>query len=212
MTDSQRSPDPRPGRSAGSRRRASAQKIAAERQRRRTLMIRVGLAAAALIVIAIVAIVIVSRRQSDTSTVAGVQSYSYPGGQHTEGPVDYAENPPVGGPHNPVWQNCGYYASPVANENAVHSLEHGTVWITYSPDLPQEQVDRLKALATSQSYILVSPYDGLPSPVVVSAWDHQLQLDSVDDPRLDAFIREYRLSPKAPEPGASCTGGTAETR
>ena len=212
MTDSQRSPDPRPGRSAGSRRRASAQKIAAERQRRRTLMIRLGLAVAALIVIAIVAIVIVSRRQSDTSTVAGVQSYSYPGGQHTEGPVDYAENPPVGGPHNPVWQNCGYYASPVANENAVHSLEHGTVWITYSPDLPQEQVDRLKALANGQSYILVSPYDGLPSPVVASAWGHQLQLDSVDDPRLDAFIREYRLSPKAPEPGAACTGGTAATR
>src|SRR5215212_2335736 len=195
MTDSQRSPDPRPGRSAGSRRRASAQKIAAERQRRRTLMIRLGLAVAALIVIAIVAIVMVSRRQSDTSTVAGVQSYSYPGGQHTEGPVDYAENPPVGGPHNPVWQNCGFYALPVANENAVHSLEHGAVWITYSPDLPQEQVDRLQELGNGQSYILISPYDGLPSPVVASAWGRQLQLDSVDDARLDAFIREYRLSP-----------------
>ena len=212
MTDSPPSQDPRAGRAAGSRRRPSAQKIAAERQRRRTLMMRIGLAAVALVVVVIAGIIIFTNRQSDASTVAGVRSFSYPGGQHTDEPVTYAENPPVGGAHNPVWQDCGFYASPVANESAVHSLEHGTVWITYSPDLPQEQVDRLQALANGQSYILVSPYDGLPSPVVVSAWDHQLQLDAVDDPRLDAFIREYRLSPEAPEPGASCTGGTAETR
>ncbi len=59
-----------------------------------------------------------------------------PGAQHLEEPVTYTENPPVGGVHNPVWQNCGYYAAPIPNETAVHSLEHGAIWITYQPDLP----------------------------------------------------------------------------
>ena len=34
------------------------------------------------------------------------------------------------GEHNPVWQNCGFYNKPVRDESAVHSLEHGAVWIT----------------------------------------------------------------------------------
>jgi hypothetical protein len=53
--------------------------------------------------------------------------------------------------------------------------------------------------------------DDLPSPVMASAWNRQVTLDGVDDPRLEEFIRAFRLSPQAPEPGASCTGGTAET-
>jgi hypothetical protein len=47
--------------------------------------------------------------------------------------VDYPQSPPVGGPHNPIWQNCGFYSKPVRDEYAVHSMEHGAVWITYSP-------------------------------------------------------------------------------
>src|SRR5215213_4655095 len=83
MTDSPPSQDPRAGRAAGSRRRPSAQKIAAERQRRRTLMMRIGLAAVALVVVVIAGIIIFTNRQGDASTVAGVRSFSYPGGQHT---------------------------------------------------------------------------------------------------------------------------------
>jgi Protein of unknown function (DUF3105) len=124
--------------------------------------------------------------------------------------VDYAQTPPVGGEHNPVWQNCGFYDEPVANENAVHSLEHGAVWITYSPDLPQDQVDVLRDLAHSQTYVLVSPYPDLPSNVVASAWGKQLSLQSADDPDLERFVRAYRQGPQTPEPGAVCTGGIGQ--
>jgi hypothetical protein len=64
-----------------------------------------------------------------------------PGERHTDGDVDYAQTPPVGGEHNPVWQNCGFYQEPVRDETAVHSLEHGAVWITYSPDIPQDEIE-----------------------------------------------------------------------
>ncbi|CAN5608142.1 hypothetical protein BH24ACT20_BH24ACT20_08090 [soil metagenome] len=128
-------------------------------------------------------------------------------GQHTEGNVDYDQTPPAGGEHNPVWQNAGFYDEPVEDENAVHTLEHGAVWITYSPDLPQQQVSELQDLANSRDCVLVSPYQDLGSPVVASAWGKQLQLDGADDPALDRFVGAYLQGPQTPEPGATCTGG-----
>jgi hypothetical protein len=121
--------------------------------------------------------------------------------------VDYPQSPPVGGPHNPTWQNCGFYSKPVRNEYAVHSMEHGAVWITYSPDLPKDQVETLRDIAQSNSYVLVSPYSDLPSQVVASAWGKQLHLNSADDPRLEQFVSAYQQGPQNPEPGAPCSGG-----
>lgn len=149
--------------------------------------------------------------RSGGGEIAGVRSYDVgPGNRHTQGEVDYEQTPPAGGVHSPIWQNCGFYAQPVREEHAVHSLEHGAVWITYRPGLPQEQVERLRELAQSQTYILVSPYPDLPAPVVASAWGKQLRLDSAGDPRLEQFIRAYRQGPQTPEPGAACTGGVGE--
>jgi predicted small secreted protein len=139
---------------------------------------------------------------------AGVtKSYSNLSRNHTKEPVDYSQSPPVGGAHNPVWQNCGYYDQPVRDENAVHSLEHGAVWITYSPDLPKDQVETLRDIAQSNSYVLVTPYSDLPSQVVASAWGKQLHLNSADDPRLEQFVSAYQQGPQNPEPGAPCSGG-----
>ena len=130
-----------------------------------------------------------------------------PGGRHTEGDVDYAQSPPVGGEHNPIWQNCGFYDEPVRDEYAVHSLEHGAVWITYSPDLPQNEIARLRDLAQSNDYVLISPYPDLNSAVVASAWGKQLSLKSAEDPHLERFIRAYVQGPQTPERGAPCYGG-----
>lgn len=126
---------------------------------------------------------------------------------HVTTPVVYPHHPPVGGNHAPVWQNCGFYGRPVTAENAVHSLEHGAVWITYGRDLPREARDVLRKLAARQTHILVSELPESPATVVASSWGHQLHLDSVDDPRLDQFIRRFRLGPDAPERGGPCTGG-----
>ena len=135
------------------------------------------------------------------------KSYSNLSRDHTKEPVDYPQSPPVGGPHNPIWQNCGFYSQPVRNEYAVHSMEHGAVWITYAPDLPKDQVETLRDIAHRNSYVLVSPYSDLPSQVVASAWGKQLRLNSADDPRLEQFVRAYQQGPQNPEPGAPCNGG-----
>jgi len=127
---------------------------------------------------------------------------------HTSSAVHYPQSPPVGGDHNPVWQNCGYYAQPVRNENAVHSLEHGAVWITYQPSLPKAQVDVLANMARSQQFVLVSPYPGLPAPVVASGWGVQEWFHSAGDAGLAQFVSKYRQGPQTPEPGAPCSNGT----
>ena len=211
MTDANPSGEGKPSRAEASRQRRSARAIAAERQRKQTMMRTTAIAVAAIALVAIVGFFIFNRQQASLAVPEGIQTFAYRGAEHSEGPVEYSEHPPAGGIHNPVWQNCGYYAVPIPNETAVHSLEHGAVWITYQPDLPADQVQRLKELAEAQSYILVSPMDDLPSPVVASAWNQQLQLSSADDPGLEQFIRLFRLSKDAPEPGAACAGGSSAT-
>jgi Protein of unknown function (DUF3105) len=146
------------------------------------------------------------REQGGSTAPSGVTSYSNLSRSHTEAPVNYPQNPPVGGPHNPVPQNCGFHTKPVQNENAVHSMEHGAVWITYRSELTQSQVEKIGNLA-DQSCVLASPYPGLPAPVVASAWGKQLKVDSANDPRLEQFVSAFRQGPQTPEPGAPCSGG-----
>lgn len=138
---------------------------------------------------------------------------------HVPGPVTYSVTPPVGGDHNPTWMNCGIYDKPVPNENAVHDLEHGAVWITYQPSLPKAGVAALRAFVERQSvlspggqagsrYLDLTPYPGLPAPVVVSSWGFQLRLSSATDPRLQEFVSKFRVSRTyTPEYGGPCTGG-----
>jgi Protein of unknown function (DUF3105) len=140
--------------------------------------------------------------------IPGVVTYSNLARTHVSGPVTYAQNPPVGGPHNPVWLNCGIYGAPVANENAVHSMEHGAVWITYQPTLATGAVQHLISLVKGHSYVILSPYPGLPAPVVASAWGVQLKLQTASDSRIAQFIKKYEQGPQTPEPGAPCSGGT----
>jgi hypothetical protein len=109
-----------------------------------------------------------------------------------------------------VWEDCGVYTAQVRNENAVHSLEHGTVWITYRPDAPAADVQALETALGSvkDKKTILSPYPGLAAPVVVTVWNAQLQLDSASDPRLQAFLDFYGDGHTAPEAAmASCAGG-----
>ncbi len=142
--------------------------------------------------------------------IEGVETFGELSQDHVDGPVDYDQDPPVGGAHAAVWQTCGVYDQPIADENAVHSLEHGAVWLTYDPGLPAEDVNELAGRAAVSTHVLVSPREGLPSPVVASAWSTQLQLDGATDERLDAFLATYVQGPQTPEPGVTCAQGTGE--
>lgn len=130
--------------------------------------------------------------------------------RHVEGPVDYPQTPPVGGDHAGQPQQCGTYSAPVRTENAVHSLEHGAVWITYRPGLPSSGVQQLERLAAGiEPWALLSPLPEQADPVVITAWGVQLATSDPADPRLKTFAVRYANGPQAPEPDAPCTGTTA---
>ena len=139
----------------------------------------------------------------------GVRTYPATTNGNYEPPIYYEQDPPTNGDHAPYWQRCGFYSTPIENEAAVHSLDHGAVWITYRPDLPVDQVNVLRRLA-QEEYVLVSPYPGLYAPVVATAWRNQLELTGADDPRLRQFVDQFRVSATAPRSGNGCAGGVGE--
>lgn len=138
---------------------------------------------------------------------------------HVEGPLDYTTTkyhlqdqappaPPLGGAHNPKWLRCGVYDAPVPNEYAVHSLEHGAAWVTYRPGLPAEQIRQLAALSelndVSREYMLVSPYEGIPAPIVLAAWGVWLTFDNPADPELAAYAMAYSGGAQGGKPRDRC--------
>ncbi|MFG1602659.1 DUF3105 domain-containing protein [Actinoplanes sp. NPDC049265] len=127
---------------------------------------------------------------------------------HKPGVLTYKTSPPVGGDHNPRWENCmgDVYDQPIPVEHAVHSLEHGAVWLTYKQGLPADQVDKLKGKIQGQPYSLMSPIANLDKNVSLQAWGYQLKLDSVDDTRIDEFIKALRQNATV-EPQAICSNG-----
>ena len=125
---------------------------------------------------------------------------------HAQGTIDYpGKHPPSGGSHNPVPLTCGLYNQQPPDEFAVHSLEHGAVWIAYDPSLPSSDVAVLAPFG-QLDHVIVSPYAGMDAKVTLVAWEHRLELDSVDDPRLKQFVDAYRNGPTAPERGGACVG------
>ena len=198
-------------------RQALVAAMRAEQQRKsrhRTLLI-VGVAGVLVLSLIGATTFLLLRDQGQKSQLAaaanapipGVQEYPNLSRNHVDGPVTYPQTPPVGGDHAAIWMSCGVYTAPVKTEEAVHSLEHGAVWVTYRPDLSADQVSVLAGVVSKYPYGLLSPFPGLDSPVVASAWGLQLKLPSASDPRLQEFVAKYQNGPQTPERGASCSGG-----
>ena len=181
-----------------------------------------GLIAAALAVVvfaaAAITYAVVQVRQSDAERIdaideiAGIESFDYAAGQdHVTTPVTYDQAPPVGGPHDYNWADCTgtVYDVDIRHENAVHSLEHGAVWIAYDPErVSGDQVAQLAELVDGVSGRMLSPYAGLDAAVSLQSWNHQLKVDSAADPRIEQFADFLTFNGEVeghyPEIGASC--------
>jgi hypothetical protein len=140
--------------------------------------------------------------------IAGVTYHVEGAHAHVTGTVKYDTSPPVGGDHNQYWANCNgqVYDHQLANENAVHMLEHGAIWITYNPKtLPSSELPKLESYVKGQDRIAMTPYAGLKTPISLQAWGYQLFLNSASDPRIAQFIATLKYNPKTTPENASCT-------
>ena len=136
----------------------------------------------------------------------GIEVYPATTNRTVEDPIDYERHPPTNGDHDPLWQNCGFYEEPIEDRHAVHSMDHGVVWIAYRSDLPGRQIKSLRPYG-KENYVMVSPYPGQDSPVIATSWRVQLELNDSDDPRLRRFVNQFRISELAPLSGNRCTLG-----
>lgn len=134
------------------------------------------------------------------------------GRTHVTKTVKYPMEPPVGGDHNQVWMNCNgdVYTKAVNNMNAVHSLEHGAVWVTYNSKAKDADVKALAAKVKKTPYTLMSPVEDQKDPIMLSAWGKQRTVTGASDPNVDKFFAEFVQGKQTPEPGAACTNGLSQ--
>jgi Protein of unknown function (DUF3105) len=147
-----------------------------------------------------------------------------PGADHTKSQdetVKYDILPPVGGKHAGIWQNCGIYDNEIRNETAVHALEHGAIWFTYKPSIPETDKIKLRQIVASNKYTLMSPFASQDANIIVSGWAVQLKLNEFDDAKIQTLLNKYMFDPakrdgKEPqnpgEFGAQCISGTGQPR
>ena len=125
--------------------------------------------------------------------------------------VDYEQVPPAGGPARPGVAGLRRLRRAVRDENAVHDLEHGTVWITYDPDLGAAARSRRseEALPDERDHV------ALPGAACAGRGDRlgrAAAADRAEDPRLPLFIEEYGDGGDVAGAVGSCEGGHATTR
>ena len=151
-------------------RQARREQLEQERKRR-NLLIGGGAAVVVVVLVGLIGFRIIS------SNIEGVFNFGSQERGHDQNVViEETSLPPVGGIHDPSWQNCGIYDEPVEAKNAIHSMEHGAVWLTYLPDLPAAQVELLRELVRNEQsrlqerLIILSPRPNLDDPIVATAW------------------------------------------
>ncbi|MFF0478662.1 DUF3105 domain-containing protein [Streptomyces sp. NPDC004284] len=209
----------RPSATADRRARIEEMRRAEQARERRGRMLTIGIST--VVVLGLVGFgTFVLMKKSDEqdakdaaakAPIAGEKSWDPKklGRNHVQTAVKYEMEPPVGGDHNPVWMNCDgvVYDKKITNVNAVHSLEHGAVWVTYNKKASPADVKELAAKVGRTKYSLMSPVDDQAGAIMLSAWGKQVTVDGANDPRVDAFFTKYVNGPQTPEPGAACTGG-----
>jgi hypothetical protein len=178
------------------RRRAKAEAIAAQqRAERRARLLRTFLYVG-LLALAIWFFFIRNPNPVPDEIADRVETYSDAGeNDHAaQGEtVTYEESPPVSGRHAPNPAPCGTYGEPVPNENLVHSLEHGAVYLLYSPELPPDQIAQLEEIASGyEENVLSAPYEGeMETPIAVGSWGERMDLDEVDEDAIATYIDTF---------------------
>ena len=126
----------------------------------------------------------------------------------------YNSDPASSGPHyadTSAPTPWGVYTQEVPDEVFLHNEEHGGVIVTYKPDLPADQLKKLRALfappyslkSFTPSKAVVTPRAKNTHAIELAGWTYTLNLDQYDETTIMKFYLQ-RVS-KAPEPTAGPT-------
>ncbi len=136
----------------------------------------------------------------DSDRLAGVEQFPDRGTTHVEegSAIDYQRVPPLSGTHYASTVDAGFYEATPLLGSLVHTLEHGAVIVYYDPDsISPEARESLREFSSThtgtwRSVIAVpNPNDDPRATYVVTAWRHELTMDSYDAETVHAFLSEY---------------------
>jgi hypothetical protein len=111
----------------------------------------------------------------------------------------YNSNPPTSGPHYAQPADWGLYNQPLADEQLVHNLEHGGIWISYKTSIDAETKSKLAQIAKANpGSVIMTPRDTNDSPIVLASWTRLEKMDVYDEARILNFMKANKN--KSPEP------------
>ncbi|MBW3569391.1 DUF3105 domain-containing protein [Candidatus Parcubacteria bacterium] len=164
-----------------------------------------------VLIVGALGFIIVSNKDESGTERPGV-AHEDKGKQHVQG-IENIPNtggePPTSGDHavRPLpWQA---YEQEIPDGSVIHNMEHGGVYISYHPDLPADQVSKIKALFFqpfskenfTPNKAIMAPRPANESPIIMSSWTRSMKLDTFDEEKMVEYY--LRNIGKSPEPGAS---------
>lgn len=136
----------------------------------------------------------------DDETLSSVERFPNEGTRHVpEGQdVEYAQSPPLSGPHYDTPTEGGFYEESQPAGNVVHALEHGAVVIYYDESAMNESArSSLQEFANTHTgtwrSVIVVPHtnESAESDFVLTAWRHRMYMDSYDAQVVFEFLSEF---------------------
>lgn len=113
----------------------------------------------------------------------------------------YSTNPPASGPHYEQPAAWGVYDRELVDEQLVHNLEHGGIWISYK-DIDIETKAKIEDLGKKYPQaVIVTPRSRNDAKIVLTSWRRILKLDNFDRDTIVDFIS--RNKNQSPEPLAN---------
>jgi len=159
----------------------------------------------AVIAVGFVAVVTIGKMTAPPeSPRPGVEQADH-GREHVNSKEYGGNQPPTSGPHaSPL--SWGVYDTEVRDDQVIHNMEHGGVFVSYQPNLPKDKIEKLTSLLAEPfsdpsfqpKKIVLAPRAANKSPIELSSWRRSEALVSYDQKKIEDYIT--RNLGKSPEP------------
>ena len=109
----------------------------------------------------------------------------------------YNSNPPTSGPHYAQPAVKRFYDEVLPDEQLIHNLEHGEIWISYK-DTSEATKDELRAIqARNSGSVIVTQRPSNSQNICLASWIRVLCMDVLDVDTTANFIKANKnLSPE----------------
>jgi hypothetical protein len=118
---------------------------------------------------------------------------------------EYTSDPPTSGPHYTQTVRSDFREEALPDQNIIHNLEHGDIWISYNPRIPDAIREDLKQFGAAK--VVITPREANETDIALAAWGRldtfNVEGDTLPIERIEDFIKRYTNQGPEQVPGAS---------